>query len=119
MSKTREQWEAERDLAILRGQNRAVEWIDRKILYPIGNLINGKYPDDEKFKCYCGSHVAIRTKTEFGKTEKCVVCGTVTTDLDTLNNIEKYVKNHNTEGAADYLKNLEEYIRNMIGQYHE
>jgi hypothetical protein len=92
MSKSREQWEAERDLAILRGQNRAVEWIDRKILYPIGNLINGKYPDDEKFKCSCGSHVAIRTKTEFGKIETCVVCGGSSTDLDTLKNIEKYAE---------------------------
>lgn len=77
MVKSREQWEAERDLAILRGQNRAAEWIDRKILYPIGNLINGKYPGDEKFKCRCGSHVAVMLPSIIEGCEplkQCVVC---------------------------------------------
>lgn len=75
MVKSREQWEAERDLALISGQNRAAEWIDRKILYPIGNLINGKYPGDEKFECSregCKSHVGVIYD---GGDKQCIVCG--------------------------------------------
>ncbi len=77
MNKSREQWEAERDLAIVTGNPHYAEWIDRKIIYPIGNLINGRYPGDKTFKCSCGSHVAVRKPSVFegGKPiDYCVVC---------------------------------------------
>lgn len=76
MNKSREQWEAERDLAIINGNDHYAEWIDRKILYPIGNLINGRYPGDEKFECSrvgCKSHVGVRY--EKGGDKQCIVCG--------------------------------------------
>ncbi len=73
--KTREEWKNRRDWCELNGSMHEAEWIDRKILYPIGNIINGKYPDDEIFKCKCGSHVAINHGGIFDNITECVVCG--------------------------------------------
>ena len=71
MSKSRADWKDERDFYNFSKDFHHAEWIDRKILYPIPALINGKYPGDEKFKCECGSHVGLRH--EDGSTE-CILC---------------------------------------------
>jgi len=74
MSKTREDWKDARDFYNFTKDFHHAEWIDRKILYPIGNLINGKYLDDEKFKCECGSHVGLMHP---GGSIECVVCNKI------------------------------------------
>lgn len=74
--KTRKEWKDRRDWCVFQGRMHEEEWIDRKILYPIGNIINGKYPDDEKFECErCKSHVGVVFSRETIKITKCIVCG--------------------------------------------